>query len=179
MPVTFRSVLFLAIATLCSGITLADEVRELSFRDFYRMPIGPEGLQPSEKLLQLRGKTVHIIGYMVHEENPTRGIFLLAPQPVSLADVEDGPADDLPATVITAHMPDADAQQVLPYRAGLWELTGKLELGNAEENNGRVSYVRLVLDHLSPAKDHSLPANGQRPSVTQAITQQASVKPTL
>lgn len=165
MPAIFRSIAF-SVAVIYSGAchasactdlpksnsTQRGDAIDLSFCDFYQLPIGPAGLQPTEKLLQLRGKKVHIVGYMVHEENPTHGIFMLAPQPVSLADIEDGPADDLPASVITAHMPDTDAQQVLSYRSGLWELTGKLEVGNAEENNGRVSYVRLILDQLPPTK---------------------------
>lgn len=165
MPARFRSMVFVALAAIYSSSTYAGpcanvsaaspahgDAIDLSFCDFYQLPIGPAGLQPTEKLLQLRGKTVRIVGYMVHEENPTPGIFMLAPQPVSLADIEDGPADDLPATVITAHMPSADAQQVLSYRPGLWDLTGKLEVGNTEENNGRISYVRLILDPLPPTK---------------------------
>jgi hypothetical protein len=54
--------------------------------------------------------------------------------------------------VVTAHMPDADAQQILPYRPGLWELTGKLDIDNREERNGRVSFVRLLLDKSPSTK---------------------------
>jgi|KBSSwiStaDraftv2_1062776.scaffolds.fasta_scaffold02522_16 hypothetical protein len=166
MPALFRSIAFAAAAVIGSGVAHAGNCNSartestaapggaitLSFCDFYQMPIGAKGLQPTDQLQRLRGQTVRIVGYMVHEENPTPGLFMLASQPVSLADIEDGPADDLPATMITAHMPEADAQQILPYRPGLWELTGKLDIDNREERNGRVSFVRLLLDKSPSTK---------------------------
>ena len=71
---------------------------------------------------------------------------MLAPIPVSLSEKEDGPADDLPPATLYVHMPQRDAEKVLEYRSGLWELTGVLSVGNQQEQNGRMSYTRLLLD---------------------------------
>ena len=121
-------------------------VSELDVKDFYKMPIGPRGMEPTTKLRSLGGKRVRLVGYMVREEEPAPGIFMLAPLPVQLAEVADGPADDLPATTVFVHMPAKDQDHRLPYRAGHWVLTGTLELGAKAEPNNRVSYTRLILD---------------------------------
>lgn len=71
---------------------------------------------------------------------------MLAPTPVSLAETEDGPADDLPAATVFVHMPTADIQKTIAYRSGPWQLTDTLQLGNKEEINGRISYVRLFVE---------------------------------
>ena len=119
---------------------------DLTFREFYKLPIGPKGLEPTEKLLSLNNKRVHIKGYMVIEEEPTIGIFMLTLVPVNIPEKEDGPSDDLPGATVFVHMPSADAQKALAYRPGLWDLVGTLQLGPKEEANGRISYVRLQLD---------------------------------
>jgi hypothetical protein len=125
---------------------------ELSFRDFYKLPIGPTGLEPTAKLLSLKDKRVHIQGFMVKEEEPLPGIFMVTSLPVNIPEKEDGPSDDLPGATVFVHMPSEDAEKTLAYREGLWDLVGTLQLGPKEESNGRVSYVRLVLDQ-SVAKD--------------------------
>ena len=127
-------------------------VPELRLRDFYKLPVGPYGLEPSEKLLAAQDKRVRVRGYLVKEEEPTPGLFLLSLVPVSIPEKEDGPSDDLPGSTLFVHMPAADADKILAFRPGLWELVGTLKLGNQEESNGRVSYVRLLLDQ-SPATD--------------------------
>ena len=121
------------------------DVQDLAFSDFYVMPVGPLGLEPTDKLLALRAKRVRLVGYMVHEEEPIAGVFMLTPRPVQLAEVADGPADDLPATTVFVHLPAHDQQRVIPYRAGPWVLTGTLELGAQPESNQRMSYTRLRL----------------------------------
>ncbi|MDD5271706.1 MAG: hypothetical protein PHU14_03190 [Methylovulum sp.] len=121
-------------------------VTELSLTEFYQFPVGPLGLKPTAKLLGLNNKRVRLSGYMIKEEEPTIGLFMLAPLPVSLAEKEDGPADDLPAATVFVHVPPADKDKVVSYRPGLWQLTGTLKLGNQEEANGRMSYTRLILD---------------------------------
>ena len=83
---------------------------------------------------------------MVKEEEPTAGLFMLAPLPVSMAEKEDGPADDLPPATLFVHVPPADKDKIMAYRPGPWQLTGTLKLGNQEEANGRMSYTRLILD---------------------------------
>lgn len=136
----------------CNGLSETNALKptlravELNWNDFYKLPVGPLGLEPTPKLLSLANKAVRLHGYMVQEEEPQTGVFLLTPMPVSLAEQEDGPADDLPATTVFVHMPEADKQQAMKFRAGLWELEGTLVLGNQEEPGGRVSYARLMLD---------------------------------
>ena len=119
---------------------------ELSFKDFYKSPVGPMGLEPTQKLLSLKGKRVHLQGYMVVEEEPTPGLFMLTSLPVNIPEKEDGPSDNLPGATVFVHMPKADANKVLAHRTGLWDLEGTLELGGKEEANGRISYVRLLID---------------------------------
>lgn len=119
---------------------------DLSFSEFYKSPVGPLGLEPTQKLLSLKGKRVRLQGYMVVEEEPTVGLFMLSPLPVNIPEKEDGPSDYLPGSTVFVHMPKADADKVLAHRPGLWDLEGTLELGAKEEANGRISYVRLLID---------------------------------
>ena len=137
--------------------------QDLAFSEFYVMPVGPLGLQPTTKLLGLRGTRVRLVGYMVQAEEPTPGVFMLAPQPVQLAEVADGPADDLPATTVFVHLPADESQRVIAYRAGPWALTGTFELGAQAESNQRVSYTRLRLDAqaLRPAASPLPQTHGQ------------------
>ncbi len=121
-------------------------VTELSLKEFYKFPAGPRGLEPTQKLLSLKDKRVRVTGYMVKEEEPMAGLFMLAPLPVSMAEQEDGPADDLPPATLFVHVPAADKNTITTYRSGLWQLTGTLQLGNQQEVNGRMSYTRLILD---------------------------------
>ena len=125
---------------------LTAEITELNLRGFYKFPVGPRGLEPTKELLSLNDKRVRVTGYMVKEEEPTAGLFMLAPIPVSMAEKEDGPADDLPPATLFVHIPPADKNKPITYRPGKWQLTGILKLGNQEEANGRVSYTRLILD---------------------------------
>lgn len=125
---------------------LPSGVTELDLKEFYKFPVGPLGLEPTQKLLSLKDKRVQVTGYMVKEEEPTAGLFMLAPLPVSMAEKEDGPADDLPPGTLFVHAPPADKNNIIAYRPGLWQLTGILKLGNQEEANGRMSYTRLILD---------------------------------
>lgn len=128
---------------------------ELDMRDFYKLPVGPYGLEPSDKLLNAKDKTVRVKGYMVQEEEPTPGLLMLSVAPVNIPEKEDGPSDDLPGSTLFIHLPAADADKVLAYRPGLWEWAGTLKLGRQEEANGRVSYVRLMLDQ--PLAKDALP----------------------
>jgi len=127
---------------------------DLPFRDFYRMPVGPRGLEPTEKLLGLDGRRVKIEGYVVQTEDAQPGLFLLTPTPVALAELADGPADYLPGTTVFVHLRADDARQkYLTHQPGLWTVVGTLELGGREEADGRFSYVRLVVDDLSAVRD--------------------------
>lgn len=120
-------------------------VTDLKFREFFKLPIGPHGLEPAEKLTSLAGQQVRVVGYMARQETPTAGFFVLAPLPVALGDEDESLADDLPASVIFVHAAAPD-DRPLPYFSGLLRLTGTLNLGAFEESDGHVSSVRLQLD---------------------------------
>lgn len=120
-------------------------VASIKFGEFFRMPIGPQGLEPSEKLLALNGKPVRLLGYMVRDETQGAGHFLFSPLPVSLGDEDESLSDDLPPTAVTVHLQGA-GKQIVPWVDGLIQLTGTLEVGALDEGDGRVSSVRLMLD---------------------------------
>ncbi|AAU91581.1 hypothetical protein MCA2188 [Methylococcus capsulatus str. Bath] len=132
---------------------------ELRLSEFFKLPVGPRGLEPTDKLRGLAGKRVRVHGYLVQEEEPLPGLVMLTPVPVTLAELADGPADYLPPATLFAHVSGDNADRTLAYRPGLWTLTGTLELGSREEPNGRVSYARLNLDGIDTirAPDGSAP----------------------
>jgi hypothetical protein len=47
---------------------LPEGVEELKFADFYKLPVGPRGLEPSAHLLSLDGKKVRLSGFFVFED---------------------------------------------------------------------------------------------------------------
>lgn len=123
---------------------------ELRLSEFFKLPVGPRGLEPTDKVRSLAGKRVRVHGHLVQEEEPFPGLFMLTPVPVTLAELADGPADYLPPATLFAHVSGENAKKILAYRPGSWTLTGTLELGVREEPNGRVSYARLNLDSIDP-----------------------------
>ncbi len=120
-------------------------VTNIKFGEFFKMPIGPLGLEPTEKLLSLNGQRIRLVGYVVREEDRLPGRFLLSPLPVSLGDEDESLADDLPPTTVFVHLQGVKERSV-PYLDGLVKLTGTLEIGAREEGGGRVSTLRLLLD---------------------------------
>ncbi len=137
----------LMLATSCASVERTLPA-PLVFADFFQHPVGPRGLEPTQKLLQLDGQRVSVAGYMVREEEPTAGVFMLAPVPVSLTEIADGPADYLPGATLFVDLPAKYATQHIQFQPGSWQLVGTLDLGAREEPNGRISYVRLILDDL-------------------------------
>lgn len=119
---------------------------DLKFRDFFALPVGPKGLAPSARLLALAGQRVRIVGYMARQEQPSAGIVIVAPLPVVLGDEDESFSDDLPATALYVHLADAERERGVPWMPGLLSFTGVLQLGAAREADGRMSFVRLLLD---------------------------------
>jgi hypothetical protein len=122
-------------------------VEELRFSDFFK-PIGAFGLEYTDRLRELEGRRVRILGYMVNTGTPRWGGFMLAPLPLTHHDREYGQADDLPPATLHVVMPGRAGFP--PFTPGLMLLTGRLELGPREEVDGRVSHVRLLLDPPTP-----------------------------
>lgn len=120
-------------------------VADVKFREFFKMPYGPRGLELSDKLRQLDRRTVRLVGYMARQDDPSAGMFILSPLPVQMGDADDAFADDLPASAVFVRLAAAERALKLPFMPGLMALTGTLEVGPVEEADGRVSTVRLVL----------------------------------
>lgn len=125
--------------------TLTPDVADLKFKDFFQSPVGPRGLVPSKRLSDLHGKRVRLVGYMVKQELPTPGVFLLAAMPLKTSEDDDSMADDLPPAIAFIHL-DSPVKKIISYTTDLLQFTGVLSLGSSEEVNTRVSTVRLLLD---------------------------------
>jgi hypothetical protein len=124
---------------------LPEGVTELKFTEFFKTPVGPYGLEPTDKLKALQGKKVRIAGYMAIREKEVPGRFILAGAPVNIEDDEAGFAD-LPATHVWVFLPYAPDRAVPRVHRPLL-LTGTLEIGNREEKGeNAISFVRLSLD---------------------------------
>ena len=133
---------------------------ELGFNELYKMPVGPYGLEPSEKLLGLNGRRVHMRGYVVESEDRIAGLFMMAPLPVMLAEKDDGQADDLPGSTVFVHLPPELAQETILYRPEPVEVIGVLELGAKQEAIDRISYIRLLAEapqRTAPARRSAAP----------------------
>lgn len=121
-------------------------VKELRFRDFFRMPIGPKGLETTEALRRADGQVVRLVGYMVQRENDTPGSFMLTPIPVQMSEHADGDADDLPATMVLVRLDPSQRDWLTSHTPGLVAVSGLLRVGRHEEVDGRVVWVRMQLD---------------------------------
>jgi hypothetical protein len=121
-------------------------VTELKFRDLFKLPVGPKGLEPTEKLLALDGKRVRIVGYMVRQQPSPKGAFLLSPLPTTLGDEDESLADDLPPTSLAIAL-DKSRDLAVPMLPGLLQLTGTLHVGmRADPATGRSTPAEIVLD---------------------------------
>lgn len=124
---------------------LPRDVTDLKFGEFFANPAGPRGLELTDKLRQLDGQRVRILGYMVQQEEPPPGRLLLAPVPAQIHEHDNGLADDLPASMVFVSVPTLPDAPV-PHAPGLMLLTGTLSVGGQAEKDGRISLVRLALD---------------------------------
>ncbi len=121
------------------------QVMELRFRDFFSMPVGPAGLAISDTLRNAEGQAVRLVGYMVQQESPAPGRFMLAPRPVQMSEHADGEADDLPPATVTVYLDPSQQDWAVPHVRGLVAVSGTLSVSRHEATDGRVSWVRLQL----------------------------------
>ena len=143
----------LSVALAKSGklSAAAEGVMDVAFTDFFKFPIGPLGLEFSDKARRLDGQQVRLLGFMVHQDQTQPGLMLLAPFALGTDEAEYGLCDDLPASVVFVTAPRFQKTAV-PFTPGPLVLTGRLELGAKTEPDGRVSQVRLNLsDDAAPA----------------------------
>ncbi len=130
---------------------------ELSFTEFFG-PIGPGGLDYSEKIRALAGQHVRVRGFMVQQTVRTRGLFLLAGWPVKVDLRGDCTENDTPPATIHVIVPGV--QKTLPFIPGQRFLSGKLEIGARTETDDRISVARLILDESSCAALFGTPNAG-------------------
>ncbi len=130
-----------AVASTAAAI----KPHEIRFQDFFTLPVGPQGLEISPALRQAHGQMVTLTGYMVQQEAPTPGEILLTPRPVQMSEHADGDADDLPPATVRVLLAAAQRDWAVPHVRGLVRLTGQLAVGRLEDDDGRVSWVRLQL----------------------------------
>jgi hypothetical protein len=121
----------------------AQNADDLAFKHFYKLPVGSHELEISDVLRSANGKQRKIVGYMVQQERPHLGRFLLSPRPVQMSEHADGEADDLPAALVTVYLDASQSDWAVPHTRGLISLTGTIEVGRLEETDGRVSWVRM------------------------------------
>ena len=124
--------------------SLPEGISDIKFSEMFKTPVGPRGMEPSEKLLALNNKRVRIVGYMAKQETPTPGLFIMSPLLVNMGDEDDKFADDMPANSVFVHL--SSPNHVVNYLPGLINLIGVLSVGNANEVDGRISYVRVEID---------------------------------
>lgn len=152
---------------------LPEGVEELDFTEFFKTPVGPRGLELTERLQSLNGRRVRILGYMVHEDTTpcnscpiprttkkgykvpswigvvVAGRMMLTPYPANVSHAHYGLADDLPPQTLFVEVPDR-VGELVPYTPGPMLLTGVLSVGPKNESDARTSVVRLLLDLPTP-----------------------------
>jgi len=120
-----------ALPPLPAGVT------ELKFNEFFVTPVGPRGLELTDKLCRLDGQRVRILGYMVRQEEAPPGGFLLAPFPAQVHEHDNGLADDLPPSTLHVISP-SHCEQAVRHTPQLLLLTGTLKVGNRAEERKNV-----------------------------------------
>jgi hypothetical protein len=138
-----RLFIFALVALALNQSVFAQDAEVLTFKHFYKFPVNSHGLEISDILRNANGKERKIVGYMVQQERPHLGRFLLSPRPVQMSEHADGEADDLPAALVTVYLDASQSDWVVPHTRGLISLTGTIEVGRLEETDGRVSWIRM------------------------------------
>lgn len=121
------------------------QVTELRFRDFFRTPVGPTGLDMSDTLRQSDGQSVRLIGYMVQQESATPGRFLLTPRPLQINAHAPQVAALLPPATVLVYLDPAQQDWAIPHVSGLVTVNGKLSISADEPHADQASWVRLQL----------------------------------
>jgi hypothetical protein len=97
---------------------------------------------------------------MVRMELPPRAAFYLAARPVE-ADESGGGTADLPLDAVRVEVPWFAGE--IPWLSGPLEVIGRLELGRREDDDGRVSWIRVVVDRPDPTALPSRSRDGVTP----------------
>jgi hypothetical protein len=137
--------LLLLPASLPPSTSEVEPVR-LELDRLYETTAGTARVAPEVEAL--RGHRIRVAGYMVRMEEAPRGAFYLARYPV---EAEEGGAGtgDLPPSALRVEVPTLAGQEV-EWIPGPVEVVGNLQVGRAEDPEGRVSWLRVVADQSSP-----------------------------
>jgi hypothetical protein len=100
-------------------------------------------LGPSPRARALAGRRVRLVGFMVDMEDPPRGGFFLAARPIR-CDEEGAGTGDLPPDAVRVVLRDPPAEP-FPFHPGWIEALGELEVGADVDDEGRVSFFRVVV----------------------------------
>jgi hypothetical protein len=142
-----------AVAEAAMPLLAAETIaayQPLDMLEIFKTPAGPNGLEFSERAASLAGKQVSISGQMVRHAHADPLLFLFTPNAMVLNQSEFGIADDFPPYglhVVTT----PPAGKAANYQREKMILLGTLELGPRTEVDGRISHVRLKLDHALDA----------------------------
>lgn len=117
----------------------------LHFGDLLQHPIGPHGLEITQKAKSIHGQNVRLRGYMVKSEEDSIGQFYFAPLPIQLSEHADGPANDLTASAVLVKLDPSQANWAISHKAGALVLEGILRIERHEDAQGTVSWFQLQL----------------------------------
>ena len=138
------------VLVLSAVLLLAPDVKPtpppeaIAFSQFFDPAPSRRGLKPSARLLSLEGRRVRIVGFMAQMEMPPKGGFFLCSQPVFAAEGGGGTAD-LPPDAVLVVVSSASGKELELVRGPI-EVTGVLEIGSREDEDGRVSRIRIILE---------------------------------
>jgi hypothetical protein len=175
---------------------LPEGVEDLKFSNFFKMPVGPLGLEVTDQLRGMEGKMVRLVGYFVFEDwsscscpapepvpkvrggrmqpawmqHVIPGRVMMSSLPMSVSLGHYGLSEDLPPQLVFVRIGSRFGEPVF-HRPGLFAVTGKLSLGNREEPDGRISFVRLEVEEESAIQSvgRSAEAGRQKISETQPL----------
>lgn len=154
-----------------SAFAAEQQAVDLEFGELFKTPVGPRGLEYSEKAFSLAGKRVRIRGHMVRQARPIPWCFLFSPVPQTLHEREYGLADDLPMNCLHIRVPKS-AAPIVQHRPGSFAITGVLEIGPQEEADERRSVARVIMNREDVEAARLVPtpkpAAVQTPPGTQA-----------
>jgi hypothetical protein len=146
----------IAISASFLGLTFSTQVRSqvrmdqkdpiaLEFQSFFKMPVGPKGLEVTDKVTQANGQFVRLQGFMVKTETPMHGSFVLSPRPVQLSEHADGDANDLPASVCWIYLDSTQKNWIVPHAPGPISVEGIFSFKRMEAPDGSIGWFHLQL----------------------------------
>jgi hypothetical protein len=153
---TFLNSALIAISASFLGLTFSTQVRSqvrwetseptaLELQSFFKLPMGPKGMEVTDKVKQASGQKVRMTGFMVKNELPTQGAFMLAPRPVQMSEHADGDANDLPASVCWVYLDGPQKNWSVPYIPGPVTVEGIFTFKRLEAIDGSVAWFHLQL----------------------------------